>query len=93
MCTRLTSSSTCCARWRSFILHEEELRANWLLSSQHQRLQWVGGDDWLTQVYACSEVERNRARADYVGEVKRLAAEKQYTLVMDTVTLSAAAAE
>lgn len=68
---------------------EEELRANWLLSTRNQRLQWVGGGDWLTQVYAHSEVEKNRARADYVGEVRRLAAEKHYKLVVDTVTLSA----
>ena len=68
---------------------EEDLRAQWQLQlGDDMRLQWVGGDDWLTQVYAHSEVEKNRARKDFVGEVKRLAKEKQCKLVMDTIKLS-----
>jgi hypothetical protein len=61
---------------------ESELRANWRLQvGDDMRMQWVGDDDWLTQVYAHSEVEKNRAKKDFVSEVERLAKEKQCDVV------------
>lgn len=69
---------------------EEAVRANWNLEAGGGRLQWVGGDDWLTHTYSHSVAERNRSRADYVAELERLAATKQYKVVVDRVKMSSA---